>query len=221
MRAFATALALIVVLASLTVLRSGIATTVALQDLRGSPVPLGPQDPLPVVWTAGGAHQLILACLEALSPDLAPLVPLRFGDAAQANCRQLAERNIRARSTDARSYLLRAALAARTGQVDAQLQDLRIAAQLAPFEGWQAERRLVALLAIPSDTMSAEQGLGRANLVRQAAEIAVTTQSGAELLAAYFVQRPTLRTLLSDVFERANPSDRTRMRNLVRLRGDV
>lgn len=221
MRALATSLALLVALASFSVLRSGATAAIALEELRTAPVPLGPQDPLPAIWTHGEAHAFILACLEALSPDLAPLVPPRFGEAAQSNCRQLAKKNARARPTDARSYLLGAALAARAGRIDEQLHDLRIAAQLAPFEGWQAERRIVALLAIPTDAMSPEQDATHAELVRHAAAIALTTQSGAEMLAVYFVQRPQLRPFLSELFENASLSDRTRLHNLVRLRGDV
>jgi len=221
MRIFVIVLAVCTAFASLFVLRSEVATASVLRELHATPVPLGPQSKVPPIWTAGEAHGLILACLEALSPDVAQLLPPRLARQSRQVCDDLAGQNMRARPTDARSYMLRAAVAARSGQIERQLDDLHRAARLAPFEGWQAEHRLVALFAMPSEVLSPEQTKVQARLVLQAAEIAQTTQNGAELLAAYFVQRPKLRTLLRTAFERAGPADRTRVFNLIRLQGNV
>lgn len=221
MRFAAILISCFVAISSLLVLRAEVTTTSLLRQLREAPVSIGPQKLLPRVWTFRAAHELTIECLNAFAPDIQELMPRRLAQNAFDACLGLASDSAHARPSDGRPWLLKAALAGYSGDIDAQLDFLTQAGERAPFESWQAERRLVSLLSLPLDALSADQRQKAHELVISAAEIAQTTQSGAELLAAYFVRRAHLRPMLSESFARALPSDQTRLINLIRIGGDV
>lgn len=210
-----------VAVASMAVLRGELAAVSVLRDLRAQPVQLGPSEALPRVWTSGPAQALTLECLDVFAPDIRALLPVRIAKRSHAACLDMAQWMIRSRPSDGRGPLLKAALAAQDGTLDEQLHYLQIAADLAPFEGWQAERRLVALFALDRDVLNDAQTRRVTALVHNAVSVAVTTQSGAELLADYFIRRPHLRPVLTAGFAGATAENRTRIVNLIRIRGDV
>jgi len=146
-----------------------------------------------------------------MSVPLAALQPEIAHTATADACSDLSRRAIALMPTYGFAHFV-AALAAfhRNEQRGAQ-SHLEKSAEFARFEGWLAERRLALVVyQMPGDALLAS------TTVKSDIATLLTTQSGAELLARYFLRRPASRTIISEVATGADEKDQTRLLNILR-----
>jgi hypothetical protein len=126
-----------------------------------------------------------------------------------AHCSRLANHAIALMPTYGLAYLVAARAAHVFGDDTAATGYLSASQEFAPFEGWIAKRRFIfAANQLGAETVSLSRDL--ANLL--------TIQSGAELVAGYFVHRPELQMTIATVAQNSLSPDFQRFLNVVRAR---
>ncbi len=163
----------------------------------------------------------LLACITALTP---PVSRLRTGAelrTTSASCGDLAGRILATMPTHPSAYLVQALVSAQARDLAGRDRALTQSAAFSPFEGWLAQRRFALAVAAPApDAQDSAPTAPAANpaLGRDIATL-LTTQSGAELLARYYVLRPGVRDVIAAQAKLASPHDQTRFLNQLRRRG--
>lgn len=184
------------------------ATLLAVNAASIGPISLGVTAGLPESASRAGAVLLTRACIAALMPQGWELHTSRARDGTLAHCREYA-----ARATAGGDVaLLQALVAFRRGEDAAILAGLAAAQAAAPYQGWQAERRLVLLTATRAEGLDGPDWQALA-----ATDIAALlhSQSGAELVARHYRQKPDMRALIAAALNRAEPANQRRLLNLL------
>ncbi len=163
----------------------------------------------------------LLACITGLTP---PASRLRTGGELRAisgACGDLAGRVLGTMPTHPSAHLVQALVRDRANDPSGRDRALALSAAYAPFEGWLAQRRF-ALAVAASDTGTQDGGQAApaaTPALRSDIATLLTTQSGAELLARYYVLRPGVRDVIAAQARLATPHDQTRFLNQLRQRG--
>jgi hypothetical protein len=149
-------------------------------------------------------------CAKALAPPLVELRPRERVRAFAETCARLARATVAAMPTHGLAYYLQALLENLDGTPSARDRLLAQSARFAPAEGWLAERRFSLAIGrqLPDNAYENSQ------LAADTA-ILLTTQSGAELVAEYYFQRPGSRAYIARIADRAARRDQTRLLNLL------
>ncbi len=163
----------------------------------------------------------LLACITALTPPVSRLRTGRELRMTSESCADLAGRILATMPTHPSAYLVQALVSDRARDRAGRDRALALSAAFAPFEGWLAQRRFA--LAVAASEPDAQGGAPTAPapdpvLERDIATL-LTFQSGAELLARYYVLRPGVRDLIAAQAGLASPHDQTRFLNQLRKRG--
>ncbi len=155
----------------------------------------------------------------ALTPDWRSLLPEPARQNLMRRCGQVQSQGHSGWPGDGVAHLLGAALAAADGQPKVMTEALTKAQTLARHEGWQAERRFVLLASEFSAEPNGATSASIAGLMVGDIDTMLATQSGAELMAAYYIRRPALRVFIKLALGKASAADRTRLLNLIRISG--
>lgn len=156
-------------------------------------------------------HDALMSCDRAMSVPLAALQPEIARTATADACAKLSRRALALMPTYGFAHFVAAQAAFHRNEQQAAQSHLEKSVKFARFEGWLAERRLALVVyQIPGDALLASA------TVKSDIATLLTTQSGAELLARYFLRRPASRTVISEVATTANESDQTRLLNILR-----
>ena len=167
-------------------------------------IPIRPMS-LPVL------HDALISCDRAMSAPLAALQP-KIAQAETADaCSRLSRRAIALMPTYGFAHFVAAQAAFHRDDQRAARSHLEMSVEFTRFEGWLAERRLALVVY----QMSGDALLASTTVKSDIATL-LTTQSGAELLARYFLRRPASRTVISVVATTANENDQTRLVNILR-----
>jgi len=171
---------------------------------------------LAVLAPGGGAFSLastqdsLRSCARVLAPPLVDLRPRNQVRAFADACAELARRSVAAMPTHGLAYYLQALVENLNRNRSARDRLLAQSARFAPAEGWLAERRFsLAMGRQLSDRTNENQ-----QLLADTA-ILLTTQSGAELLAETYYQRPGSRPFIASVAHRAAAWNQARFLNLL------
>lgn len=158
-------------------------------------------------------QQTLLACDRSMSSPLSNFQTAADLQGTAATCADFASRVTGWQPTHGFAYLV-AAQAAHIRGARAQRDELLEKSRgFAPFEGWLVQRRVSLIINQRSADKSALDYQLDADL-----STLLTTQSGAELLAAYYLHRPDIRQLLASVTETATLRHQVRFMNQLRLR---
>ena len=155
-------------------------------------------------------NDALMGCDSAMSAPIAALQPKAARTNTAAACADLSRRAIALMPTHGLAHFVAAQAAYHRGDPKAAQSHLEKSVQFARFEGWLAERRLALVIY----RMPGEAVLASTTIKSDIATL-LTTQSGAELLARYFLRRPASRALIGDVAATASASDQTRLTNLL------
>ncbi len=194
-----------------------------IRQADASAIPLGPLAAPVRAWShssfRGMAGACLDACLDALTPDWRSLLPEPARQNLMRRCGQVQSQGHSGWPGDGVAHLLGAALAAADGQPKVMTEALTKAQTLARHEGWQAERRFVLLASEFSAEPNGATSASIAGLMVGDIDTMLATQSGAELMAAYYIRRPALRVFIKLALGKASAADRTRLLNLIRIGG--
>ncbi len=156
-------------------------------------------------------HDALMRCDRAMSTPVAALQPKTALAKTANNCSGLSRRAIALMPTHGFAHFVAAQAAFHRDDQLAAQSHLEKSAEFARFEGWLAERRLALVVhQTPGDALPAS------TTIKSDVATLLTTQSGAELLASYFIRRPATRTLISNVAATADTNDQTRLVNILR-----
>ncbi|MGR3661534.1 MAG: hypothetical protein ACU0CA_10185 [Paracoccaceae bacterium] len=149
------------------------------------------------------AHRVLFACDVVMAVPLVGLQPQSRRKTTARVCGSFAAQVIAVMPGHGFAHLI----AARATD-DRAVRDgyLATSAQLAPFEGWQAERRFV---------FGANAGALDQQALRQDAATLLTTQSGAELLSRYYLRRRETQFPISTAVDQASAKDQQRFLNFL------
>ena len=161
------------------------------------------------------------ACLDTLHPAKREMLTARMRDRVASNCGRLAAHIRTLWPTDARGNIVLSSLVAAIAGEGTRVSNLGEATAKAPNQGWMAELRLVELLLLGDMEEPARRSDIWHQLVTQNASVALLTDSGADLVAAWYVRRPALRDVLGEAIEQAAPDHRTRAIARIRIGGRV
>jgi hypothetical protein len=153
----------------------------------------------------------LIGCDRAISAPIAALQPKIARISIAAACADLARRTIARMPTHGLAHFVAAQAAYHRADPRAAQSHLEKSVAFAGFEGWLAERRLALVVyRMPGDSLQAS------TTIKSDIATLLTTQSGAELLARYFVRRPASRALIADVAATASARRQTRLTNILR-----
>lgn len=215
------AVAVMVLCFSLTLAVSEVSQRIMAREFFGSPdAALGTVSRLPEMNRVA-AQANLLRCIDRLNPVAYSLMTATMQGRVFEDCRQHAEFVQRLWPTDARVHLVFAGLAARTGRADATVLALAKAKETSAFEGWMTATRLVGLLGAPYQTLLPDLHQVWEDLVISDVGTLLTTDKGADLVAAWYVRRSDLRAVLSQAIDEAATHDRHRVLTRIRIRGRV
>lgn len=133
-------------------------------------------------------------CDRSLTP---PASLVKTGSALERvaiDCRNLATNLLNTMPTDGFSHYILAIASDHLRQIEQSAEMLARSAQLAPFEGWLIQRRVAFAL----------RELGRTEALNVEMSALLTTQKGAEYLAAQYLHHPENRTLIMQALKPAD-----------------
>ncbi|MFV2003428.1 MAG: hypothetical protein ACC619_10665 [Paracoccaceae bacterium] len=157
-----------------------------------------------------GYQDALLGCDAAMSGPVAVLQTRTTRQNTARTCAALADRALRQMPTHGTASLVAARAALQRGERGAAATYLARSAQYAGFEGWLAERRFAIVMNQPPGDDFAVSATLQSDIATL-----LTTQSGAGLVALYFVRRPAGRATITAVASRANIADQTRLTNIL------
>ena len=182
-------------------------THLSSSDIPGVTVAVIPTRPL----SLPAFHDALTSCDRAMSLPLAALQPKIAQTKTADACSKLSRRAIALMPTHGFAHFVAAQAAFYRDDRRAAQSHLEKSVEFARFEGWLAERRLALVVyQMPGDALSASA------TIKSDIATLLTTQSGAELLARYFLRRPASKTIISKVATTADASDQTRLVNILR-----
>ncbi|MGR3343181.1 MAG: hypothetical protein ACU0DI_08165 [Paracoccaceae bacterium] len=182
-------------------------THLSSSDTPGVTVTVIPTRPL----SLPAFHDALMSCDRAMSVPLAALQPEIARAATADACSELSRRAIALMPTYGFAHFVAAQAAFHRNEQRAAQFHLEKSVEFARFEGWLVERRLaLVVFQMPGDALLASP------TVKSDIATLLTTQSGAELLARYFLRRPVSRTIISEVAATADENDQTRLLNILK-----
>ncbi len=163
---------------------------------------------LPHIFLSLRATQnALLSCDAALSEPTSLLQPTSSFNLITQHCNRVAANTLRWMPSHGHAHFVAALAAHQLGDTHGRAIHVENSQKNAPFEAWLAERRFA--LAMNQIDISDRDTPGlRADIITL-----LSTQSGAELLAAYYLRKPTSRSVLGSVAAGAVAEDRVRFLN--------
>lgn len=177
------------------------------------PIALGLDRTPPKALPFSTTRQVARICLETFEVGRRALLPPRMGAHAAGHCAAFVAHAKMSFSNDGALHLIEAQLALYEGQSKAAEQALIISFTHAPYEGWLSQKRFAELAQLTRDY---PDGPWKTLLKREAAAL-LHSQSGAELVARYYVQRKELRVAMAEVLDHSPRDLHERFFNQVRV----
>jgi len=159
-------------------------------------------------WSLNAIQNTLLACDHAMSSPYSDFQIASDLRATASACAGFARRVISWAPTHGFALFVAAQAANIDGAPEIQASYLGKSQKFAPFEGWLAERRFALRSKQIFDPDVAPDLLLDAEM-----STLLTTQSGAELLATFYLHRPELRTTLARIAGRSTAQNQTRFLN--------
>ncbi len=172
----------------------------------GAEISLG----LPISYPA--ARTSMIACVNALAPPRSLLATQIELNDHMAVCAQRFETALDRMPTSGLAHLGLAFVAATQGDRANAQRRLNLSRQFSPHEGWLAERRFILATELFPDQVGPPEF--RADIATL-----LTSQSGAELVSAFYRLHQGLRPVISAAAGTAKASDQQRFLNLLRRQG--
>ncbi len=116
--------------------------------------------------------------------------------------------------TNGLAYLVAARASTGGTNMVAKIRLIELSQSFSPVEGWLSERRFT-LIANSNDSETFDSF----RLIEPDIATLLTTQSGAELLAAFYIRRAGIRSDLSLAVSKASSANQIRFVNQIRLQG--
>ena len=155
-------------------------------------------------------HSVLMSCDRAMSLPVAYLMANAERSNTADYCYATAQNIIAKMPTHGFAYFVAALAEHHREKFSSRKSLLEKSATFAPFEGWLSQRRYVLAMnprksELPPATNQIEHDIATL----------LTTQTGAELLTNYYIQRPETRELLNRVATSASTKNQTRLSNLL------
>jgi len=160
-----------------------------------------------VPFSMSALQAILLSCDAAMSAPLAQFQTRQNLLKTAGACGEFASRVLGWMPSHGFAQFVAAQAANHSNEWAARDNFLQSSQYFTPFEGWLAQRRYtlaVNLAEPPGFTYTVD------------AATLLTTQSGAELLAAFYVHRPASRPVLASLAATASPRDQARFLNQLR-----